>query len=73
VELSPTKRAQIYTRYLDGRSVPEIVQLEKVKRETVRDIIQRGNKDGRKVSIRSQEGVERKRHRIEMIGRLYEL
>jgi hypothetical protein len=53
--------------------VPEIVQLEKVKRETVRDIIQRGNKDGRKVSIRSQEGVERKRHRIEMIGRLYEL
>ena len=60
VELSPTKRAQIYTRYLDGRSVPEIVRLEKVKRETVRDIIQRGNKDGRK-SFYTKPGRGRKK------------
>ena len=48
VKLSPTKRARVYTRYLDSRFVPEIVRLEKVKSETVRDIIKRGNKNGRK-------------------------
>src|SRR5271170_3126842 len=43
----PTKRAQIWTRDLDGYSIPEIVALEATKRTTVRGIIKRAEKYGK--------------------------
>lgn len=41
VELTPAKRAQIWTRYLDGHGFTTISRLEKTPYSTVRSIIER--------------------------------
>ena len=46
-ETSPTKRAQVFTRYLEGRSIPKIIKLEHLPCSTIRSIIDRGKKEGR--------------------------
>ena len=40
-ELTPAERARIWTRHLDGYSVPEIIQLERHPRGTVRATLKR--------------------------------
>jgi predicted DNA-binding protein YlxM (UPF0122 family) len=54
----PTKRAQIWTRYLDGYSIPEIVAQEATKRSTVRGIIKRAEKYEKVASIQSLDLVD---------------
>ena len=41
------KRAQVFIRYLEGRSIPKIIKLEYLPYSTIRSIINRGKKEGR--------------------------
>ena len=47
-ETSPTKRAEVYTRWKDGYSIPQIVELSDLPCSTVRSIIDRVEENGRK-------------------------
>ena len=40
-ETSPTKRADVYGRWREGYSIPQIIELEHLPRSTIRSIIDR--------------------------------
>jgi transposase len=47
-ETSPTKRADVYGRWRDGYSIPQIIELEHLPCSTIRSIIDRVEQNGRK-------------------------